>query len=129
MPAPIVKVGEFRQRVTLYDVPESSIDSWGQPSQAATTIGTFWASVKPLKGDEQLNVRQMWPTATHLVMMRWIGSAIPKTSDNPEGLIMPQMKFHLGLDNSVLNVLFANDIEKRHVMWEITCEQRLGASQ
>jgi head-tail adaptor len=123
-----LKIGRHRQRVTLFDIPESVIDSFGQPSQVPVTIGTFWAEVRPLRGNEQLNVRQIWPTATHMVTMRWLGSMIPTTADNPQGLIMPQMVLHLGLDNSYLHILFADNIEKRNRMWQLTCKEKIGAT-
>ena len=134
MPRPI-KSGRYRQRILLFDVPESSTSSWSQPSQAPTQIsnpnatdGGFWAEVNPLRGNEQLNVRQIWPTATHRVRMRWLGSAIPVSSDNPNQQIMPQMKINLLLDGSWLNVLFAENIEKRNRAWELICEEHVGAS-
>jgi head-tail adaptor len=127
MPRPI-KSGSYRQRVTLYDVPESNTDTWGQPSQEPTSIGTFWAEVRPLKGDEMLNVRQVWPTATHKVKMRWLASSLPATSDNPQRQLMPQMKFQLVLDKSWLNIIWADNVEKRNWQWELICEEHVGAS-
>lgn len=100
----------------------------GQPSQAQVTIGSFWAEVRPLRGDEQLNVRQIYPTATHIVTMRWLGSLIPVTADNPQGLVMPQMVLQLALDNSFLHILFADNVEKRNRRWELTCEERIGGT-
>jgi hypothetical protein len=134
MPRPI-KVGRNRQRVLLYDVPESSVDSFGQPSNAPVQIvnpnatdGGFWMEVRPLRGDEMLNVRQIWPLATHIVTSRWLGSTIPTSPDNPNGFFMPQMKLKLLLDNSILNIEFADNIEKRNRRWELTCSEHIGAS-
>jgi hypothetical protein len=127
MPRPI-KVGKNRQRVTLRDVPESLNDSWSQPSQAPTTIGVFWMEVMPLEGSEILNVRQIWPTATHRVNCRWLGSAIPSTPDNPNQQIVPSMEIQLELDNSILKVLFAENIEKRNRAWSMICAEHVGAT-
>lgn len=127
IPRPL-KIGRHRQRVTLLDIPESTTDSFGQPSQAQTTIGTFWADVRPLRGNEMLNARQIWPTATHVVTMRWLGSVIKVTPDNPQALVMPQMVLKLALDNSYLHVLFADNVEKRNRRWELTCEERIGGT-
>ena len=120
------KSGTKRQRVILLDIPEATTDSWGQPSQTPTTIGTFWAEVAPLQGSEMLNVRQVWPLATHIVKMRWLGSAIPVTADNPQGLIMPQMVLNLLLDNSFLHVEFAENVEKRNRQWKLVCSEKIG---
>ena len=128
-----IKVGKFRQRVQLYDVPEVSVDSYGQPTTGGTQIvgpgtnGTFAAEVRPLKGDEMLNVRQIWPTATHLVNMRWLGSAIPtNASNNPHGLILPRMYLIAMLDGSRLDVVFAENEEKRNHHWKLTCEEKIN---
>ena len=123
-----LKIGRNRQRLQLYDVPESTKDTWGQPSQVSTLIGEFWGYVVPLKGDEMLNVRQVWPTATHTVYMRWLGSMIPKTSDNPQGLIVPHMVIVCVLDQSYLHIVSALNVEKRNWQWKLTCEEKIGAS-
>lgn len=127
MPRPI-KSGRNRQRVTLYDVPESSTDTWGQPSQETVTIGTFWMEVNPLRGNEMLNVRQIWPTATHRVKCRWLGDSIPVSADNPQKQIMPHMKLKCLLDSSILNVVWAENVEKRNRAWEMICEEHIGAT-
>jgi head-tail adaptor len=122
------KVGRYRQRVTLFDIPEASQDTYGQPSQAPTSLGAYWAEVRPLRGSEMLNVRAVWPTASHLVSMRWLGFAIPTSRTNPNGLILPRMVLQVGVDSSFLHILFANDVEKRNRSWQLTCEERIGAT-
>lgn len=122
------KRGSYRQVVNLYDIPESSTDSVGQPSQAPTLIGTFNMSVRPLKGDEILNTRQRWATATHIIESDWLGDSIPTSADNPNGLIMPQMVIKDLLDNSFLHVLFAENVEKRNRKWQIIAEEHVGAT-
>lgn len=124
--------GKYRQRVQLYDVPETSQDSYGQPNLNGTQImgpglnGTFAARVEPLKGDEILNVRNQWPTATHSVGMLWLGSSIPTNSTtNPYGDLLPRMYLIDTLDNSRLNILFANNVEKRDRCWELVCEEKV----
>jgi hypothetical protein len=134
MPRPI-KSGRNRQRVLLFDVPENAVDSWGQPSNTPVQIvnpgavdGGFWAEVRPLRGSEMLNVRQIWALATHIVSFRWLGSTIPVSADNPNGRFMPQMKIQLLLDNSILNIEFADNVEKRNRRWELICSSHVGAT-
>lgn len=134
------KSGEARQRCTLWDTPESAIDSWGQPSQAATQIvnasasdGGFSFAIRPLKGDEMLNVRQLWPTATHIIKSRWLGSVIPRTPDNPNGVFAPNMKLigvtsPLVAQGDVYNIVFADNPDKRNRQWILTCELKIGAT-
>jgi head-tail adaptor len=118
--------GTYRQRVTLYDVPETTRDAYGQPSQAATELCSFWAEVRPLKGNEQLNVRTQWATASHIVKCRWLGSLIPISATNPNGHILPRMYLLCGLDGSRLDVVFANNVEKRNRAWELVAEEKVN---
>ena len=126
-----VQAGLKRQILQLYDVPEATIDSFGQPSQTTNFIGSFHAEVRMLQGNEMLNVRQMWPTATHLIRMRWVGSAIPVSADNPGQLIMPDMKLTLtktGVLIRIFNIVSAKNVEERNREWELTCEEKVGAT-
>ena len=130
-----IKSGELRQRCTLWDVPESSTDSWGQPSQMSTQIvnpnasdGGFWFGIRPLRGNEMLNVRQIWATATHIITARWLGSIIPKSQDNPNGIYVPSMKLIGVTDGDVYNIAFADNPDKRNRQWILTCELMVGAT-
>ena len=118
------QVGTYRQRLALYDVPETTQDSYGQPSIVGNLIGTFWGEVRPLKGDEMLNVRQIWAIATHFVRIRWLGSAIPAGPNNPQGLIVERMYLIDTLDNARLDILNAQNVEKRNRMWLLTCAEK-----
>lgn len=116
--------GPRQQRVTLYDVPPSvAQDSYGQTSDAETQIGTFWASVRLLRVRERLVNQQLLPTATHMVQMGWLGSAIPTSSTNPNGYILERMYLVLQ-DGRRLDILEADDVEMLHVQWALTCEER-----
>lgn len=114
------------QNVQLYDVPEATRDGYGQPSLSGSLIGLFPMSVEPLRGQEQLNVRAMWPTATHRVLCRWLGSAIPSSESNPHGLILPRMYLVLVEgDGSRLDVIYAGNYQERNQSWELTCESKV----
>ena len=113
----------------LLDVPETSRDTYGQPSQAPTAIGTFWVDLQPLRGDEMLNVRQIWPLATHLIKLRYTFSAIPANPPrNPNGYILPNMKFQLVKDNRIFNILSALNVEERNIQWLCTVQEHVGAT-
>lgn len=118
--------GPRQQRVTLYDVPPSAAqDSYGQTSDTSAQIGDkpFWASVRLLRVREKLVNQQIMPTATHIVEMGWLGSAIPKTATNPNGYILERMYLILA-DGRRLDILEADDVEMLHIMWRLTCEER-----
>ncbi len=118
------RAGNARQRVTLYDVPATTQDDYGQVAQAPTVIGTYWAEVLPLRGRRLTQIRTTWPMATHTVHLRWLGSAIPVSAANPAGHILPRMYLVLS-DGSRLDITFANNVEKRNRYWELTCEEKV----
>jgi len=112
--------GTARQRVTLWDVAASTLDPYGQPSQVGVPIGTFWAWVLPLRGRRLTQARAVWPMASFVVTMRWLGSAIPITPHNPSRQILPRM--YLTLSNgSRLDIIDANNVEHRNRQWDLTC--------
>lgn len=115
-----LKVGTHRQRVTLMDIPESARDSYGQPPLEGIEVGTYWAEIRPLSGSEQVNVRAMWPVATHIVTLRWLGSNVA---------ISPRMKLVITKDpgNRTLNILNANNTEERNRSWVLTCQEKSEA--
>ena len=117
--------GKHRQRLILQDIPELNQDTYGQPSLAPAEICRIWAEVIPLQGDEMLNVRQIWPTATHTVKCRWLGTLIPTSKTNPSGQILPRMRFQVMSDGSYLNILFADNVEKRNRQWVLRCEEKV----
>ena len=128
-------VGSRRQRCLLFDVPEATTDTWGQPTLSPSQIvnpnaadGAFWCKIRYLQGNEQLNARQIWPTATHVAEMGWIGSLITPSADNPEGLIVPSMYLKNATTGQILNIVAAEDPELRHLYWVLTCEERVGAT-
>lgn len=121
------------QLASLYDVPESSIDSWGQPSQSPTLlVSNVWLKVRPLKGNEILNVRQQWATASHYAELNWLADAIPVSGDNPGngvyGYLMPEMKFILVKDGRVFNILQALNVDEMDQSWSCVLEEHYGAT-
>ena len=83
--------------------------------------------VRPLKGSEQLNVRQIWPTATHIITSRWLGNAIPTSADNPNGWILPHMVLKDTLGNTFFHIDFAENEEMRNRKWILTTTEKVGA--
>ena len=75
-----------------------------------------------------LNVRQIWPTATHQVYLRWLGSTIAPSTGNPNGQILPRMAFKALNGGAILHIVNANNTEYRNRQWKITCEEKVGAT-
>ncbi len=117
--------------VDLFDVPETVIDDFGQPSQAATLIiSGLMAKVDSLQSKyrESLNIRQQWPTSTHIVTFGWLGVMIPSTSRNPYQQVTPDMKIVCQLDGRVLNILDAVNVNRASDMWYVICKEHFGAT-
>ena len=124
------------QKVVLYDIPEASIDSMAQPSQATTAIGTFRARIRQIKGQEQVGSSQNYATRAYLVEMNWLGSAIPATATNSVynpatggamGLILPQMVINTVLDNKWLRVESAENVDQANRQWKLVCIEKVGS--
>ncbi len=128
MPIKPVPVGDMRDRVELYDVPETTRSTYGQPSTLGTYIGTFAAYIEPLsvRPNEFIASRQAGAIATHMVRMQWLGSAIPPSPGNPKGLIIERMKLKDLFDDSILNIIDAS-FDRLNRQWILMCKKRSGA--
>lgn len=105
--------GTFRQRVTLQDLVET-IDSYGQMVQSWTDVATFWAEVRPLRGQESLNVRQVWATATTLIKHRYLGPDLDPS---------PKQRYKLVKDGRIFNILDPTNVEERNRSIESVCQE------
>jgi hypothetical protein len=112
-------------RVDLYDVPEATRSSYGQPSQASTLIASnLAAEIEQLSGNELVSIRQtrqILATATHRVKLHYLG---------PSVVIKPRMKFvaNTRIGVRVLNVLSVDNTWEATNDWICICEERIGAT-
>jgi SPP1 family predicted phage head-tail adaptor len=65
-----VRIGFNRQRVTLQRMVETA-DEIGQPVQTWVDVMTFWARVKPLRGNEAVVAKQIRATASDVITLRY----------------------------------------------------------
>ena len=105
--------GLYRQLVYLQDLVQT-VDSYGQALQTWTTIGTFSAEVRFLRGSELLNIKQNWATADHLVTCRYQGPTITPST---------RMRFQLAKDSRILNLLTFQNVEERNRSYQFICEE------
>lgn len=105
--------GLYRQLVRLQDLTET-FDTYQQPVQTWSTIATFSAEVRFLRGAEMLNIKQNWPTADHLVSCRYQGPSVTPS---------PRMRFQLVKDSRILNILTFQNIEERNRGYQFICEE------
>lgn len=117
--------GSLIHSVDLYDVPITTLDEIGQPgSTPGAKIGTFRANVQPMSGRLFVSAKIQFPEATHMVMLPWLGSAIPQTAANPARKILPTMHFILD-DGTRLDVVFAADVGRLKRVWHVTCQEKV----
>lgn len=75
-----MNVGKMRHRVEWIQV-STTADSFGQITRSETSQGTYWASVRPVSGDEkpQNKGQELRADRTHTVTMRYVG--VPAAGD------------------------------------------------
>lgn len=69
-----VEIGDLRHRVTLLSASAGTQSMSGQLATTYTTVGTYWANVRPLTGRELVNAKQVKATISHEITMRQVGS-------------------------------------------------------
>jgi|SRR5579883_384234 len=112
MADPSIRTGDLRHRVTLQSVSETP-DSFGQPQETWSNVGTFWSYVKPLTGRELVQAKQIHALTTHSITLRYQPSTSFKATQR---LIYKGRTFNLlqvlnrDERNYLLEVL-ANEIE------------------
>lgn len=112
-----VRSGQHRRRVELIDEVKTGDDSFGQPITAPEVLATFWAEVRPLRGAEVLNVKQIWATASLFVSFRWLGSAVRPN---------PTHALRLLPEGRILNILSVSNVEERNRSYELICGERVA---
>lgn len=120
-----IRAGDLTQSVQLWDPGEAVVDAYGQAIAAGTTqIGTFRAKVENLRGRLVTSGVQAFSNITHRVTMRWLGTAIPSTADNPNRLILPRM-FLILQDGSRLDIIDADNPLKARTHWVLNCSEKV----
>lgn len=107
------RTGTLRQRVTLQQLPAAeTFDSFGQPVQTYQTVGTYWAEVRPLAGQEAYVARQVKAEATHAVTLRYLGSSL--TINPTDRLICKGRTF---------GIVEIRNVEERNRRYELTVKE------
>lgn len=93
-----MRAGPLTQRVTVQAIPTTA-DAFNQPVPGTpTTVGTYWAEVRPLRGEEAARVKQVQAEATHFVRLRY---GVPVTTQH--------QLLYRGRTLSVVQVLEVNE--------------------
>ena len=76
-----MRAGPLRKRVQ-WQQRTVTTDSFGQATETWVTAGTFWASLRPLKGNEQAIADQQRGYAQFEIRLRYLGAAINFSPDD-----------------------------------------------
>lgn len=109
----VIPSGRLRQKVTLQQLqtPET-FDSFGQPLKAWTTVGTFWAEIRPLIGQEAYVARQMKAEATHMMTLRYLGGGVT---------LNPTMQFLYG--DRTFGIVEVRNVDERNWQYDLTVRE------
>jgi SPP1 family predicted phage head-tail adaptor len=72
-----INIGKFRHRVSIQSMSDSTADDYNQTTQIPVTIGTRWASVKPLTGKALEYGKQIKEQVTHEIRLRYFPALTP----------------------------------------------------
>ncbi|KKL96985.1 hypothetical protein LCGC14_1839000 [marine sediment metagenome] len=71
-----MQIGRLRHRITI-ETPTDVLDDFGESTKTWSSIGTVWASVEPLSGQEKFEALQIYPEASHKVRIRYLSGVSP----------------------------------------------------
>ena len=67
------RIGSMRQRLVVERVTSTTFSAMGEKQPNFTAVGTFYAEVKPLGGNEIVSGSQVRPASFYLINMRNFG--------------------------------------------------------
>lgn len=105
-----MQAGQLRRRVTVQQ-PAQAPDRYGQLADTWADVGTYWAFVRTPTGREAIIAQQFKAELTHVVTMRYLGSA-------PLG---PNMR--LAYKGRIFNVLDVLNVDERNRQYDVHCQE------
>lgn len=106
-------VSDLPHRVAVQRKTES-VDSYGKKTKTWTTLGTYWASVEPLRGRERERARAIRSDLTHTVYLRHRIDVTPQD--------------RLLFQGRILNVTSAINVGERNIALELLCAEVAGGA-
>ncbi len=109
MAGPVVKTGDLRHQVVIEQKTQTGTGSRGEPQVTWSTRITRWGKIETLAGRKAEIARQLVPTATHMVTIRWNAAVTARDRVTFKGRI-----FNIG------NLA---DVDEARVLLELTCTE------
>jgi SPP1 family predicted phage head-tail adaptor len=112
------RAGKYNRVVTLQTPAiAETFDTFSQPVQAWTTVGTYSAAIRPLMGREAVAAMQIKAEATHIIEMRYN----PAFTMNP----LDQLLYtKLGVTRT-FGIISALNVEEANIELSITVQEIL----
>ncbi len=104
-----MEAGKLRHRVSILTAPALVPDSRGQQTASATVLTKEWSSIVTLSGREAILARQVYPTATHRIGMRWV-----KGLDTADKMTLGSRTF---------NIEDMDNVDQRNIELVFTCTE------
>lgn len=117
-----MKSGQLRRRVQLQASTDTA-DSLGQPIPSWSTIATYWAQIKPLRGREDVNAQQKKPEVSHRVTMRYTGRDQPILATHRFLYVDP-----ITAVNRYLKIIDVLNVDEMNRTYEIDCQEIVSTS-
>jgi len=73
-----LQIGRLRHLVELWEYHEDQ-DDFGEPIKKYTKVTDAWAEIRPLKGTETFNEKEVHTEHTHKIMMRYFDLKVNAT--------------------------------------------------
>ncbi len=106
MPDPSMRSGDLRHRITI-ESRTTSQDAYKDTVESWSTVGTYWACIRPASGREQVVAEQLQAQVTHSIVMRHQGA----TS------ITPKMRVTFG--SRTFHIQSVTNVDERNYMLQL----------
>lgn len=116
-----ISAGDLCHRITIKSQTQT-LDEYNRPVkvtdgsdwQPIQPTGSFWAAIEPLSGREIVIAKEVAPTATHMIRMRYVAG------------ITEKMQVYFGAEVFDINAVL--DVLKRKVQLKLYVTENAGAS-
>lgn len=112
-----MRAGLLRHRIR-FESADETVRAGGARTKVWNDLGTRWASIDPLKGDEIVSARTVLANATHKILIR----------KKPPGLPAKATQLRAVFGTRIFHLASALSWQERGIFTTITAEERLGGT-
>jgi len=67
----VITIGRMKKRITLQNDTGTTVDAYGEKTEAWADVYTCWASIVPLRGRELYQSKQIYPEVDGKIIIRY----------------------------------------------------------